>query len=462
MNFTKQLSIQQFEERMEKVFPEIRYFRHKEIQLMYEYFSYLISTRWTEKSQQQLNNECRIQLNDNIIQESFNDLNERSLTLNSYQQRFETRKVSKDGKIIMEKNSQLKSWAKDKGRVVRYMAKHCFIQQQIDDKEELSMMYDLTRLGGEKYVIKKFRSETYDEAQRRFLIQFSRKYEIERVSGVPLIQLKKNVKSSVPDELKNKNVIDYKEQRFQKWFTDNVKYDFKQRCRILFNVKELIRKRLLEFKMYVRQTLFNVYKNGKQFSSEYAKIPTLSDLCIRVMMRNKRLQYGNFKNASVMEMECKVNVWLLVKVVKLVKLTVNVQDFYNFDYLCLSEEKQVIRMYFDMSVKMITLMWQMRFSQNTQSIKTILLNFYEVGPWLTIIIDGDKIISNIFDKQYDKYAYIQKSLVYVVKEGDQVIRDSNYSTKYEILSLECVRKYVKNHFDEYDIMDTLLRLFDNM
>jgi len=71
--------------------------------------------------------------------------------------------------------------------MIRYIAKHYHVQKEYPEGEEVILTYDLTPLGGGKQIIFKHTHETYDDAQRRFLLEFAKCYTIQRIESVPTL-----------------------------------------------------------------------------------------------------------------------------------------------------------------------------------------------------------------------------------------------------------------------------------
>jgi len=124
-------------------------------------------------------------------------------------------------------------WARDKDHMVRFMAKHCNVQKEIGEEGEAILSYDLGEMRGVKQIIFRKPGESYDDAQRRFLIEFSQTHEIERVDGEPVVVTKGTTMLSFPKMVEGMtlaaNVFPMKIPEWRsEWFpgaTEKVKLD---------------------------------------------------------------------------------------------------------------------------------------------------------------------------------------------------------------------------------------------
>jgi len=105
--------------------------------------------------------------------------------------------------IDLGHKTSLKIWAKDKDSLVRYIAKYENIQKSITDDGDAELYYDFKAIKGGRHYIFRHKGETYEAAQRRFLLELARTHMIERIEGNPVLVFKGR-----PSELKNVHRIE--------------------------------------------------------------------------------------------------------------------------------------------------------------------------------------------------------------------------------------------------------------
>jgi len=81
---------------------------------------------------------------------------------------------------VIGDKSELRNWAKDKDRLVRWMSKHVGVRVKCRGPGLYFLEYDLRSLHGFVEEIAVQRDETLSEAQRRFLLDFARTHDLER------------------------------------------------------------------------------------------------------------------------------------------------------------------------------------------------------------------------------------------------------------------------------------------
>jgi hypothetical protein len=231
-------------------------------------------------------------------------------------------------------------WARDKDRMVRYMAKHCHVQVECGEDDKAVLSYDLGELKGGRQIIMKYNGESYDEAQRRFLLEFSKSHDIERIDGVPTLVMKGSTMLTFPKVVEGMtqaaNAFPMRIPEWRStWFpsaTIKEKLDPEH-----VEIVKMTDKYQLNWR-FPNQVLPDQMENlclndywVENVSRHEVEIPSLKVLCLR-LLSIYNLSFGGTKNYPyVTDAQYNPVIGLEAKLLKMFKTNVGVDVSYDFN-----------------------------------------------------------------------------------------------------------------------------------